>query len=304
MQESLFTVLFLPLALAIIMLGMGLSLVANDFKRVFIYPKAVAVGLANQIILLPIIAFIISKLFSLAPEIAVGLMLLSAAPGGVTSNLISHLANGDTALSITLTAISSFITVITTPFIVKFALAHFMSSEHIVRLDIITTIKTILAITILPVVIGMVVREKKPNFAKRMQGIVRKVSTIFLLLIILGALLKEKANILPFFQQAGGPSLALFVVMVSFGYWSAKLFKLSTRQAVSISIETGIQNGSLAIFIAISILGNSKMSITPAIYSLVMLTLSFLLVYYFKRSATKEDSKENKTTLKTISSRL
>ncbi|HCK14889.1 TPA: bile acid:sodium symporter, partial [Candidatus Poribacteria bacterium] len=168
MEESVVTKVFLPIALAVIMLGMGLSLTTDDFKRVMIYPKAAVLGMLNQLILLPIVAFVYAKIFPLSPELAVGLMILAICPGGVTSNLISHISKGDTALSITLTAISGVITVITIPFILSFSLEHFMAEGEKISLPIGRTILQIFVITIIPILMGMSIRFLAESFADKM----------------------------------------------------------------------------------------------------------------------------------------
>jgi len=283
MEQSVITAVFLPVALGIIMLGMGLSLVLDDFKRVVVYPKPVVLGLVNQLILLPLVGFFFASLFPLKPELAVGIMILAACPGGVTSNLISHVSKGDTALSVTLTAISSLVTIITIPIIINFSLMHFMSEGQEIQLPVMKTIATILAITIVPITIGMVIRSKKPAFADKMGKPVKTASVVFLVVIILGAILKERENIVTFFQQAGLVALALNVTTMLLGYLTAKLFKFQLPQAITISIESGIQNGTLAIFVAVTLLGNSQMSITPAIYSLIMFATGGFMMYYFGR---------------------
>ncbi len=260
----------LALSLIIIMLGMGLSLVWDDFKRILIYPKAIFVGLVNQLILLPLIGFALVSMFPLAPEIAIGVMILVACPGGPTSNLITHLAKGDLALSVSLTAASSFITILTIPFIVNFALIRFLDEGQIIQLNVVETIVQIFAIIVVPVVIGMIMRKYKEAFALRMARPVRIASGIVLALVIVGILIKENDKIISYFQQAGIITLVLNVATMLVGFYSAKLFKLEGRQAVSISIESGIQNGTLAISIAVVLLGSTAYSIAPAIYSLIM----------------------------------
>ena len=168
MEESVVTKIFLPIALAVIMLGMGLSLTTDDFRRVVIYPKATVLGMLNQLVLLPIVAFVYAKIFPLSPELAVGLMILAICPGGVTSNLISHVSKGDTALSITLTAISGVITVVTIPFILNFSLEHFMAEGERISLPIGKTIIQIFVITVIPVLMGMLTRSLAESFADKM----------------------------------------------------------------------------------------------------------------------------------------
>lgn len=283
MEPSILTDIILPIALAIIMLGMGLSLVIDDFKRVLLFPKAISIGLVNQLLILPIVGFTLASLFPIKPELAVGLIILAACPGGVTSNLISHVSRGDTALSITLTAISSMLTILTIPFIINIGLEQFMDEGKKIQLDVVKTIKTIVAITIVPVAIGMFIRAKASNFAQKMDKPVKVASTIFLALIIAGIIVKEKENILSFFQQVGLISLSLNALTMLIGFYSAKIFKLNLAQSISVSIESGVQNGTLGIFIALSILKNSEMSITPAIYSLIMFGTAGFMMYYFGR---------------------
>lgn len=279
MESTILTAVFLPLALGIIMLGMGLSLTTQDFKRIFIYPKAVTIGLINQIILLPIIAFGLIKLFGLQAELAVGIMILAACPGGATSNLISHLAKGDTALSITLTAFSSLITVVSIPFVVNFSIVHFMPGGEEQQLNVLKTVLSVLAITIVPVVIGMFIHARSPKFSARMEKPVKIMSAILLVLIIAAAILKEKDNILSFFEQAGPVALSLNVIMLALGFFGSRLLQLSGKQSATISIETGIQNGTLGIAIAATIIGNSQMTIPPAIYSLIMFVTAGVVIF-------------------------
>ncbi len=271
--------LILALSLIIIMLGMGLSLVADDFKRILIYPKSIIFGLISQIVLLPIIGFAVASMFPMKTEIAIGIMILAACPGGPTSNLIAHMAKGDTALSVTLTALSSFITLLTIPFIINFALNHFLAEGQIIKLDVLQTIIQIFMIIIVPVSLGMLIRRFKKDFAIRMEKPVRKASGIVVALVIIGIVIKEKDNIIPYFQQAGIASLALNVSSMMVGYYSSKLLGIAEKRAISIAIETGIQNGTLAISIAVVLLHNTTFAIAPAVYSLLMFFTGGVAVY-------------------------
>lgn len=277
--------MILAVSLIIIMLGMGLSLVIDDFKRIIIYPKAIFVGLINQLIILPLIGFTIALIFPLKPEIAIGIMILAACPGGPTSNLITHLAKGDTALSVTLTALSSFVTILTIPFIVNFALTHFLEEGQMIRLDVVETIIRIFVIIVIPISIGMIIRRFKEGFALKMAKPVRKASGIVIALVIIGIVIKERENIIPYFQQAGIVALLLNIATMTVGYYSSKLFNIKYKRAISISIESGIQNGTLAITIAVVLLGNTEFAITPAIYSLLMFFTGGAVIYLgIKRS--------------------
>ena len=284
MEASVLTEIFLPLALGIIMMGMGLSLTVGDFQRVVKYPKAVGLGLLNQIILLPVVAYLLIILFGLKTELAVGLMILAACPGGATSNLISHLARGDTALSITLTAISSLITVVTIPFIVNFAIVEFMPNGREQTLDVLSTVLSVIAITLVPVSIGMIIRSGNKKFAKRMEKPVKVISAVFLALIILAALLKERENLAEYFRLAGPVALALNVIMLAVGFYGSRIVRLIPRQSGTISIETGIQNGTLGITIAATLLENPQMTIPSAIYSLVMFLTAAVVIYIGNRT--------------------
>ncbi len=272
--------LILGISLMIIMWGMGLSLTIKDFKRVFQFPKAALVGLVNQLILLPIIGFSLVKIFPVNPEIAVGVMILAACPGGATSNLITHLAKGDTALSVTLTAFSSFISVITIPFVVNFAMISLIEEGTIVELNVLESIRNIFMVVIIPVIIGMVVRRFAPGFSHRMGKPVRIASVVILGLIIIGIIVKEKSNIVSYFAEAGLIALALNLISMMVGFYSARLFKLSNPQATSISIESGIQNGTLALAVAVGLLGNTTYAIAPAVYSLIMFFSGGFMIYY------------------------
>lgn len=284
MESNVLTEVFLPLALAVIMLGMGLSLTIQDFRRITVAPKPVFIGLVNQLLILPILAFGLVLLFGLQAELAVGFMILAACPGGATSNLISHLAKGDTALSITLTAISSLVTVVTIPFIVNFAIIQFMPNGEAQQLNVLGTVISVILITVIPVSMGMVIHKRASAFSKRMERPVRTLSAVFLAAIIVAAILKERENMVQFFLEAGPAALALNIATLGVGFYAARLFKLPPNQSRTISIESGIQNGTLGITIAATLIGNSVMTIPSAIYSLIMFGTVLILVFLGNRS--------------------
>jgi BASS family bile acid:Na+ symporter len=238
------------------------------------------VGLVNQLILLPLIGFAIVTAFPIAPEIAIGIMILAACPGGPTSNLLAHLAKGDTALSVSLTAMSSFVTILTIPFIVNFALIHILDEGQMIQLDVPRTIAQIFVIIIIPVAIGMIIRRYRESFAMRMARPVRIASGIVIALVIIGIVIKERDKLGSYFQQAGIVALTLNVATMAVGYYSARLFRIRDKQALSISIESGIQNGTLAISIAVILLNSTEYSIAPAIYSLLMFFTGGVVVYW------------------------
>ena len=272
----------------IIMLGMGLSLMVDDFKRIVQRPVAVIGGLVLQLVVLPLIAFGIAYILHLPDFIAVGLIILAACPGGATSNLITHLAKGDTALSVTLTALSSFITIVSIPVVINIGLETFLGSGNTIQLDVADTIKKILLVSIIPVVLGMALRRFFPLLATKAEKPVRIASAILLFVIIIGIVVKEKENIITYFAQAGIAALLLNVLSMAVGFGGAKLLKLNTAQATSISIETGIQNGTMAIAIAVGILHRSDFSIAAGVYSLIMFFTGGLIVFLMNRRNGKQ----------------
>ena len=269
MESNALLAVMLPVALGIIMLGLGLSLTIADFKRVVLYPKAVFIGLFCQMLILPVICFLIAKNFGLPPELAVGLMLLSASPGGPTANLYSHLAKGDVALNITLTAVNSLLTLFTLPFIVNLSLDYFMESGQVVPMQF-KKILEVFAIVLVPVTLGMLIKSKNPSLSVRLDKPVRILSAVFLILIIAAAVIKEKQNVATYFEQVGIAALIFNILSMAAGYFIPLMFKLHKKQAIAIGMEIGIHNGTLAIYIALTVLANSAMSIPPAIYSLIM----------------------------------
>lgn len=289
MESNIITEIFLPLALAIIMFGMGLSLTLGDFQRIFKAPKAVLLGLVAQLIILPFIGFTLMHFWELQPAYAVGIILLSACPGGATSNLFAYLGKCDTALSISLTAISSLVTIVSIPFIVNFALELHMGEGQYVKLPILQTIAQIMVITVIPVSIGMFLYSKKPKLAQVANKPVKIASTVLIIVIILGAILKDKENVIPAFQETGLPALTLNIVSLLLGFLVARIFGLAFKQASTISIEAGIQNGTLAIAIAASstLLNNSDIAIAPAVYSILMFFTGGLASYIYGKKNKK-----------------
>ena len=269
MEQSALTTIFMPVALGTIMLGLGLSLTTDDFKRVLQYPKAMSIALTCQMVLLPALCLLLVVLFDLPPALGVGLMLLSASPGGATANLYSHLSNGDVALNISLTAINSVLTLFTLPLIVNFSLGFLMDSDQYVPMQFAKIIEVFL-IVLTPVLIGMLVRSKAPAFAVKMDKPVKIISALFLLLIIVSVTIRERGMLVSSFNQVGLPVLAFNVLSMAMGYYMPLLFSVGKKQAIAIGLEIGLHNGTLAIYIALNVLQNSTMSVPPAIYSLLM----------------------------------
>jgi BASS family bile acid:Na+ symporter len=259
----------MPFALGIIMLGLGLSLTIDDFKRVVKFPKAVLIGLFCQMILLPIVCFLVANAFGLPPVLAVGLMLLSASPGGATANLYSHLAKGDVALNVTLTAVNSVLTIFSIPIIVNLSLSYFMGTEQYIPLQFKKVVEVFM-IVLVPVTIGMLMNKNFPVFSRKMEKPVKIASVFILAFVIITATLKEKNNVGIYFAQVGLAALTFNIISMLSGYFLPKIFRLPEKQNISIAMEIGIHNGTLAIFIALNALQNTAMAMPAAIYSLMM----------------------------------
>lgn len=269
MQESALSTIGLPLALAIIMLGLGLHLRLDDFKRIVVQPKAILVGLGCQVLLLPAVSFLLCKAFGLSAGLAVGMMLLAASPGGITANLYSHLFKGDVALNISLTAINSVLAVVSIPIIVNFALGSFMGSQQYIPLQFHKTLEVIVLILI-PVAIGMFIHAKLPGFSNRMDKPVKIASAVILVVMIALILMREWAVVASNFKLVGTASLAFNVASMVVGYLAGRLARLTEGQNRAIAFEIGIHNGTLAIYLALVVLKDGSMAIPAAIYSLLM----------------------------------
>lgn len=283
MQTNILTEVFLPISLAIIMLGMGLGLTWDDFARIVKFPKSVGAGLVNQLLLLPLVGLLIVSTVPISKELAVGMMVLAACPGGVTSNLITHLSRGNTALSITLTAITSVITIFTIPFIVNFSLDFFMGKEANIELPVGKTMVQIFGVTLVPVAIGMFIRKKAPAFAEKADKPVRIFSAVIFALIILAAILKERQNLPEYFRTAGLAALLLNLATMALGWFAGSITRIPLEDKISIVIESGIQNGTLGIMITATLLENPAMTVAPALYSLIMFMTGGLLIFGFSR---------------------
>jgi BASS family bile acid:Na+ symporter len=270
MQGSLLSEVVLPLVLFVVMLGMGLSLVPDDFRRVGQYPKALVIGIVCQMIVLPLIGLGVIQLIPLTPALAVGLMVLAFSPGGVTSNMFTYLSRGDLALSITLTALVSLVTPFTIPVLTNMALADRMGETAHIALPVVKTVIVLIAITLVPVAIGMLVNAKKPALAKRSEKVVKVVSLVALFVIIGALVAKEWSQLPDWFAKVGLACLLLNALSMAAGYGVALLTKLERPQAITIGLEVGIQNGTTALFVTSTLLDDPEMSISPAIYSLIM----------------------------------
>lgn len=284
MQASILTDLLLPLSIGVIMFGLGLSLTWEDFRRVARYPFAVGFGLLLQVILLPFAAALIAIALKLSPPLALGLMLVAAAPGGATANIYSHLAKGDVALNITLTAVNSVLALLTLPIVINLSLEYFYGAGQYVPPPH-RKIVEVAAIILVPVLIGMFVRSRSEAFAKRMEKPIKIFSVLVLAILILAAIYIERSKLLDSIIAVGLACLLFNIVSMLTGYLAPLALKLPERQAIAITMEIGIHNTALAIYVALNVLNNPAASLVPGIYTLCMyLTATLFAVYVSKRN--------------------
>ena len=273
-----------PIALALIMLGLGLGLTTRDFLRVINNPKDFTVGIICQLILLPIVAYILVLILRLPVEIAVGLMIIAAAPGGVTSNVLTKFANGDVALSISLTAIVSLISIISVPFIV-------LTSANLLGIKEISSDITMIGIALkmalvvsVPVIIGMIIRKFAENFISSNLKIINRITGILFILVFAAIWIEERENIFIYLAQAGLAVLILNVIMMILAFYIAKIFATGVSQRKCISLECGLQNGTLAVFVATQIFNDVTFMVPTAAYALIMYITGFIFIYILRNS--------------------
>ena len=281
---NIVTDVVLPLALAFIMFVLGLGLTGADFLRVIKQPRDFFVGAFSQVILLPIVAFILVMIWPIAPELAIGVMIIAAAPGGVTSNLLTSFAKGDVALSISLTAIISLLCVITIPFIVLTSVGLLGDSNVAQDISLLSMSRDMFLIVTVPVILGMLLRRFASGIALKFEPIAKKISIVLFVLVLLGAIAAERENVISYFAQAGLITLVLNVVMMVVAYFVAQSLASGTKQKKCITIECGLQNGTLAIFVATSIFGGGAYVIPAATYSLIMFATSLIFVYLVRKT--------------------
>ena len=277
---NIVTDVVLPIALAFIMFSLGLGLSISDFARIFIKPKEFFVGFVSQLIILPIVALILVFIWPLSPEIAIGVMILAAAPGGATSNILTSFAKGDVALSISLTAVISILSVITIPLILGISLSLLgtnLVNEGISLIDI--ALKMFLIVTV-PVLIGMLLK----NILRSFEGIAKKISTVLFFLVLLGAVLAERENVITYFAQAGLITLILNIVMMLIAFYLSKSLISNISQQRAITLECGLQNGTLAIVVANVFFDGGAYLIPAATYSLIMYATALPYIYYLRRN--------------------
>ena len=275
---------FLPLSLIFIMFTLGIGLTLKDFTNLLHHPKAFLVGIVNQMLILPLVAFSVILLIGITKELAVGIMILASCPGGVTSNIITKLAKGDTALSISYTAVISLLTIITLPTVTILSMKHFMGAEA-PPLDFLSLGLTMFFITAIPVGLGVLVRKTNKQFADSFESIATKISTLLFTIIIIGALASEWQIFITNVYQLGPALILLITCMLIIGYKSSNWFKMNSRQSVTVAIESGIQNGTVGITIGNIIInpetGLSILSIPSGVYGILMYFICLPFVFWF-----------------------
>jgi len=273
-MNSALTTVGLPIALAIIMFGLGLDLTVEDFRRIGRRPKAVGIALACQTVVLPGLCFGLVLLFDLPPLLAIGMLLLAASPGGTSANLFSHLFHGDVALNITLTAINSLLALLTLPLITNFAIDWFEQGDT-VSLPF-AEVAQVFAIVLVPVAVGMFVKKARPMFAARMDRPVRIGSAVILAVLVIGILIDQRENVADYIGDVGAVAAVFCAASLLIGYYVPRAFGIGEAQAVASSMEIGVHNGTLAIFVAVEVLDSVEISVPAAVYSIIMFVLAAL----------------------------
>lgn len=268
MSDSVFILVLLPISLFVILFSLGLALTLDDFRRVMVYPRGVAIGMANLVFISPLLAVGLALLFQLPPELAVGMVLLGASPGGTTANMLTHLAKGDTALSLTMTAISSVAAVFTVPILLDLSTSWFMNGEANYAIDMAPIVMKILLITLLPLSIGMIVRNRAARWSLHFEPLVKKIATLFFIVVVFVVLWSEQEHIFGNIASVGLAVLCLNVLAMAISYGSSKLAGLDGPQSTAISIELGVHNTTLAM--AVGAMVSASMIVPAAVYSLFM----------------------------------
>jgi len=283
MELDTFIQIGLPISLGLIMLSMGMVLKTTDFQQVAKHPKAFFVGLSSQMLLVPLLALLLLQIFKLPPLLAVGLLVLSFSPGGTTSNLFSYMAKGDVALSIALTTAASFITPFSIPLLTELALNMQMGENKDIVIPVGPTMKRLFIVTILPVVIGMTWRLFKPALADKVQPFIHRISVILFLAVIFFMIISQWDKMPEFLNQVGIIVTIMIILAMLIGYYIARLTRLGSQQAKTLSIEVGMQNGGMALIVTQGVLNNPTMSIVPVIYGLLMLIPVIIFVTISRR---------------------
>ncbi|SOB78044.1 bile acid:Na+ symporter, BASS family [Marinobacter sp. LV10R510-11A] len=277
----------LPIALFIIMIGIGMTLNIRDFRQVAVYPKGIIVGTVAQIVLMPLVAFALASLLAVPPAIAVGLVIIAACPGGTTSNLFVLLARGNIALSIVLTVSASLITILTLPLIANVALQFYMGTEQNIVLPVWKTIGMLTGIVLLPVAIGMLVRARKPDVARKAESIVSVFGGVVLALLIVALVYGVRDQIWELLKQAGPATILLNAAGIIIGLLAGRAAGLTQRESLAVAVELGVKNGTIALMVTLTLLESSAMSIPAAVYGVLMFPIGFMLAMYGRRIIAK-----------------
>ena len=281
MTSSFFATTLLPLALFVIMTGLGLSLTVADFKRLLVYPRGVVIGLTNLLLLSPLLAFLATMAYGLRPELAVGMILLGAAPGGTTANLLTHLARGDTALSVTMTALSSAVAVFTTPLFLAIATAYFLGAQTEAQLDMVRIVVRVMTITVVPLGFGMVVRAWAPGFATRAEPWVKRAALVFFVIVVGGAIYEARNEAPAMLVAVGAATLTLNLSAMTLSWFIARRAKLDLRQSTAIAIELGVHNTTLTM--AVGAMIAPVYMIPGAVYGIQMILTASVFVWFIQR---------------------
>ena len=270
----------LPIALFIIMIGIGMTLTIRDFRQVAVYPKGMIVGTIAQILVMPLIAFMLATLLAVPPAIAVGLVIIAACPGGTTSNLFVLLSRGTIALSIVLTVSASLITILTLPLFTNIALQYYMGTEEDIVLPVWKTVGMLIGIVLFPVAIGMVVRTRKPEVARKAESIVSIFGGIVLAVLIVALVYGVRDQIWELLKQAGPATILLNLAGIGLGLAAGRMAGLTQRESLAVAVELGVKNGTIALMVTLTLLESSAMSIPAAVYGVLMFPIGFVLAMY------------------------
>ena len=273
----------LPIALFIIMIGIGMTLTVRDFRQVAVYPKGMIVGTVAQILIMPLVAFMLATLLAVPPAIAVGLVIIAACPGGTTSNLFVLLARGNIALSIVLTVSASLITILTLPLFTNLALQHYMGTEEDIVLPVWKTVGMLIGIVLFPVAIGMTVRTRKPEVARKAESIVSVFGGVVLALLIVALIYGVRDQIWELLKQAGPATILLNLAGIGLGLAAGRMAGLTQRESLAVAVELGVKNGTIALMVTLTLLESSAMSIPAAVYGVLMFPIGFILAMYGRR---------------------
>jgi bile acid:Na+ symporter, BASS family len=276
----------LPATLGVVMLGLGLTLTTADFARVLTAPKAVLVSLACQLVVLPALCFGMIELVGLSPVFAVGMMILVASPGGTTANLFSHLARGDVALNVTLTAINSVVAVVTLPVVVGLSMNHFLADDADIGLQPDKLVQ-VFAVVLVPVAVGMWLNRAHPSFSQRMRGPVKKTSVVVLVVLLVGTVVQNRTTIFANIDTIGGVAVALAVLSFTVGYWAPRLAGVNREQSIASAMEIGVHNAVLAMTVAASVFDSLDMVIPAAVYGTLMFVPAGLVAFYFAHKSSQ-----------------